>query len=130
MGTDNAVSTALNYPVGKSREWLLHGLALEIQMFFSLMKRLPLLVCLHELHLMPLTNDDVDSHSESLVRQSIEAASSKRTTVMIAHRLTTVQRADRIFVFEHGKIVEEGTHEELIQLNGIYTRMIEAQALG
>lgn len=57
-------------------------------------------------------------------------ASQQRTTIMIAHRLTSVQRADRILVFDKGKIVEEGRHEELMKAGGIYEQMIRAQSLG
>jgi ABC-type multidrug transport system fused ATPase/permease subunit len=49
---------------------------------------------------------------------------------MVAHRLTTVQNADRILVFDKGKIVEEGRHEELVRGGGIYEQMIRAQSLG
>jgi len=49
---------------------------------------------------------------------------------MIAHRLTTVQRADRILVLDKGKIVEEGRHEELMKAGGIYEQMIRAHSLG
>jgi ABC-type multidrug transport system ATPase subunit len=49
---------------------------------------------------------------------------------MIAHRLTSVQRADRILVFDKGRIVEEGRHEELMRGGGIYEQMIKAQCLG
>lgn len=49
---------------------------------------------------------------------------------MVAHRLATVQRADRILVFDNGKIVEEGRHDELMRGGGIYEQMIRAQNLG
>jgi ATP-binding cassette subfamily B (MDR/TAP) protein 1 len=49
---------------------------------------------------------------------------------MVAHRLTSVQRADRILVFDKGKIVEEGKHHELIRAGGIYQQMVNAQSLG
>ena len=49
---------------------------------------------------------------------------------MVAHRLTTVQNADRILVFEKGRIVEEGRHEALVRSGGIYEQMIRAQHLG
>jgi len=49
---------------------------------------------------------------------------------MVAHRLTTVQNADRILVFDKGRIVEEGRHEDLIRAGGIYEQMIKAQRLG
>ena len=57
-------------------------------------------------------------------------ASRQRTTIMIAHRLTTVKRADRILVLDKGKIVEEGRHEELMKAGGIYEQMIRAHSLG
>jgi ABC-type multidrug transport system fused ATPase/permease subunit len=57
-------------------------------------------------------------------------ASRKRTTIMIAHRLTSVQRADRILVFDQGRIVEEGRHEELMKGGGIYEQMIQAHSVG
>ena len=50
-----------------------------------------------------------------------------RTTVAIAHRLSTLQEADRLIVLDHGRIVEEGTHESLLLLNGVYRRLYEAQ---
>merc|ERR1711939_653279 len=65
-----------------------------------------------------------------LLDEAISAASCKRTTIMIAHRLTSVQNADRILVFDHGKIVEEGRHEDLMRGGGIYEQMIRAQNLG
>jgi ATP-binding cassette subfamily B (MDR/TAP) protein 1 len=57
-------------------------------------------------------------------------ASRQRTIIMIAHRLTSVQRADRILVFDQGRIVEEGRHDELMKRGGIYEQMIRAQSLG
>jgi ATP-binding cassette subfamily B (MDR/TAP) protein 1 len=57
-------------------------------------------------------------------------ASRKRTTIMIAHRLTSVQRADRILVFDQGRIVEEGRHEELMKGRGISEQMIKAHSVG
>lgn len=71
-----------------------------------------------------------DSHSETQIQEAISVASRKRTTITIAHRLTSVQRADRILVLDHGKIVEEGRHEELMRGGDIYEQMIRAQNLG
>jgi len=76
-----------------------------------------------------LTNRS-DSHSEAQIQAAIAAVSRKRTTIMIAHRLTSVQKADRILVFDKGQIVEEGKHEKLMRGGGIYEQMIKAQNLG
>ncbi|KAG4442384.1 hypothetical protein IFR05_002162 [Cadophora sp. M221] len=83
-----------------------------------------------EILLLDEATSALDSHSETQIQEAISAASRKRTTIMIAHRLTSVQRADRILVFDHGKIVEEGRHEELMRGGGIYEQMIRAQNLG
>lgn len=72
----------------------------------------------------------IDSNSETQIQNAVIAVSRKRTTIMIAHRLTTVQRADRILVFDKGRIVEEGRHEELAKSGGIYEMMVKAQNLG
>ena len=70
-----------------------------------------------------------DSHSEAHVQQAITAMSRKRTTIMVSHRLTSVQWVDRILVLDKGKIVEEGKHRDLIRAGGIYAEMIKTQIL-
>ncbi|PIO62140.1 hypothetical protein TELCIR_16316, partial [Teladorsagia circumcincta] len=69
----------------------------------------------------------LDANSESVVQQALDNASAGRTTIVIAHRLSTVRNADKIAVFDKGQIVEQGTHEELVQLNRRYADLVRAQ---
>ena len=72
----------------------------------------------------------LDSESEVLIQQAMERLMDGRTTIVIAHRLSTVRKLDRLLVFDRGRIVEEGTHDELIRADrGIYRRLFERQAL-
>ena len=72
----------------------------------------------------------LDSESEVLIQQAMERLMDGRTTIVIAHRLSTVRKLDRLLVFDRGRIVEEGTHNELIRAErGIYRRLFERQAL-
>jgi ATP-binding cassette subfamily B protein len=65
-----------------------------------------------------------------LIQQAMERLMVGRTTIIIAHRLSTVRSLDRLLVFDKGEIVEEGTHETLVRLDGgIYRRLFERQAL-
>jgi ABC-type multidrug transport system fused ATPase/permease subunit len=70
----------------------------------------------------------LDSESETLVQQALDRLMENRTTIIIAHRLATVRKADRIFVIQGGRITEEGTHQELIESDhGLYSRLVRMQ---
>ncbi len=69
----------------------------------------------------------LDSESERLVEAALERLMVGRSTLIIAHRLSTVQRADRLIVLEHGRIVEQGTHADLLRKGGIYARLFQMQ---
>jgi subfamily B ATP-binding cassette protein MsbA len=69
----------------------------------------------------------LDNESESLVQEALDALMSNRTTFVVAHRLSTIRKADRVFVIENGKIKETGTHDALLELNGLYAKLYNIQ---
>lgn len=73
---------------------------------------------------------NIDSETEQSVGYAVEKLKQGRTTLIIAHRLSTIKSADNIFVLDKGRVVESGTHDELINLNGIYKKMYDTQIKG
>ena len=72
----------------------------------------------------------LDSESEQVVQAALDAAAQGRTTIAVAHRLSTIQKADMIYVFDQGRVVENGTHDELLHQRGKYHELVNLQSLG
>jgi ATP-binding cassette subfamily B protein len=70
---------------------------------------------------------NVDTESEQLIQEALIRVTAGRTTLAIAHRLSTLKNSDRILVVDHGSIVEQGSHDELIALGGLYHRLVKIQ---
>ena len=86
----------------------------------AMLKNAPLL-------LLDEATSALDAESEQIVQRALQAAMSGRTTLVIAHRLATVQRADRIVVLDHGRIAEIGRHDQLVATDGLYARLAALQ---
>jgi ATP-binding cassette subfamily B protein len=69
----------------------------------------------------------IDTESEMMIQNAINKLTQNRTSIIIAHRLATIQKADKIIVMEKGEIIEEGNHQELLKFNGHYKRLFELQ---
>lgn len=80
-----------------------------------------------ELLILDEATASIDTETEQLIQQAIERVLEGRTSIIIAHRLSTIQSCNRILVMHHGKLREEGTHEELLRLGGIYYRLYRLQ---
>lgn len=72
----------------------------------------------------------LDPHSEGAVQQALDKASKNRTTVVIAHKLATIKNADNIVVMSQGRIVEQGSHYQLLEKDGVYAKLVRIQDLG
>jgi ATP-binding cassette subfamily B protein len=68
---------------------------------------------------------NIDTDTETLIQEALATLMKGRTTIMVAHRLSTIQHADQIIVMHKGKLREKGTHQELLSLNGIYKKLYD-----
>jgi subfamily B ATP-binding cassette protein MsbA len=106
--------------IGESGLKLSGGQRQRLAIARAILKDAPILI-------LDEATSQLDSESESLVQKAIGNLTRGRTTLVIAHRLSTVMNADRIVVMENGRIVDQGTHGELIERGGIYKRLYELQ---
>jgi ATP-binding cassette subfamily B protein len=80
--------------------------------------------------IMDEATSQLDSETERIIQESLDGIMRNKTTIVIAHRLSTLLHMDRILVFDKGSIVQEGTHEELVQQPGLYQTLWQSQICG
>jgi ATP-binding cassette, subfamily B, bacterial len=110
----------LETPVGERGVTLSGGQRQRIAIARAILREAPLL-------LLDEATSSLDAESEQLVQQALDRLMQGRTTLVIAHRLATVLKCDRILVIDQGRIVEEGTHESLVAKGGLYARLARLQ---
>ena len=107
-------------PIGERGVTLSGGQRQRVAIARAILREAPLL-------LLDEATSALDAESETLVQTALDRLMQQRTTLVIAHRLATVLKCDRILVMDHGRIVEEGTHDSLVAQGGLYARLARLQ---
>ena len=115
-----ALPKGLDTAVGERARALSGGQRQRLAIARALVREAPIL-------LLDEATSALDAENERLVQAALDRAMSGRTTLVIAHRLATVLKADRIVVMDEGRVVEQGTHHELVARNGLYARLASLQ---
>jgi subfamily B ATP-binding cassette protein MsbA len=115
-----ALSAGYDTSVGENGVQLSGGQRQRIAIARAILKRAPIL-------LLDEATSSLDSQSEKVVQLALDRLMQGRTTIVVAHRLSTILNADRIFVFDQGAIVQEGTHRDLLASHGFYANLYEHQ---
>jgi ATP-binding cassette subfamily B protein len=110
----------LGTPVGERARGLSGGQRQRLAIARALVRDAPVL-------LLDEATSALDAENERLVQSALDRAMAGRTTLVIAHRLATVLKADRIVVMDEGRVVEQGAHAELVARNGLYARLAALQ---
>ena len=120
MSFINQLDEGINAPVGERGNNLSLGQRQLISFARTLVHK-PKIMILDE------ATANIDTETEKMIQDSLEKVIKNNTMLMVAHRLSTIQHADIIFVFDHGRIIEQGTHQELLKLKGRYYQLFMLQ---
>lgn len=117
------LTNGYNTLVGERGATLSGGEKQRISIARAILKKAPILI-------LDEATSNVDASTEKAIQDALHVLVKGKTSLIIAHRLSTIKDADKIFVVEDGKVVESGTHDSLLELDGCYTRLIKAQRNG